>query len=95
MFCFRVCDGDFDCPGATEENNCTTCPDDRPVKCQGINSTKCIVERDICDGSSDCEDNLDESDCKNKCPSFKPFKCPGQSLCLQSQVLVKMEKKIS
>lgn len=56
------CDGDEDCPGGTDEHNCTideACQDWQ-FRCDNHH---CIFSTWRCDGQPDCVDGSDEKDC--------------------------------
>jgi len=63
----RFCDGVNDCDKGDDEEDCSTCPSDRPQKVQG--STCCVREGDLCNGKPDCKDGSDENDCGESCAS--------------------------
>ncbi|XP_064596685.1 uncharacterized protein LOC135463356 [Liolophura sinensis] len=54
-----VCDGESDCPNASDEENCNTCETDE-FTCKNYS---CVPANFRCDGVKDCQDESDESNC--------------------------------
>lgn len=55
----QFCDGDLDCPGGEDENNCSSCTTNE-FTCL---DHKCIAMSERCDGKPDCPDSSDEMNC--------------------------------
>ncbi|XP_041470596.1 uncharacterized protein LOC121420125 [Lytechinus variegatus] len=49
------CDGNYDCPGGTDEYNCTGC-----FACPG--SSECLLDLQVCNYYNDCPDGEDEAE---------------------------------
>ncbi len=70
-----VCDGKWNCPGGTDEENCVR------ISCPGLYrchlSAVCINIKSICDNIADCPVHDDEAFCEHKLPA-----CPAFCSCL-------------
>ena len=62
----------------SDETNCSSCGP-RAHRCR--TESTCIHESAVCDGTVHCSDQSDEDEC-DICPSDRPFKCPGTTMCL-------------
>ncbi|XP_069679259.1 low-density lipoprotein receptor-related protein 6 [Periplaneta americana] len=65
------CDGQDDCPDASDEAGCPDCKPDE-FRCQ---TGQCIDKSWVCDGTSQCPDNYDESRCCD-------FQCARTGVCI-------------
>ncbi|KAI8432507.1 hypothetical protein MSG28_013508 [Choristoneura fumiferana] len=82
-----VCDGDFDCPDGSDEDDSPTGPcanvtcTDKTFKCD-IN--RCIPKSWVCDGQKDCQDGADESStaCAQVACSAEQFLCAESKRCV-------------
>uniref|UniRef100_A0A915A9Z2 EGF-like domain-containing protein n=1 Tax=Parascaris univalens TaxID=6257 RepID=A0A915A9Z2_PARUN len=84
------CDGDEDCPGGDDEQNCkrVSCNPEREFECASdssglplytsmirYNPARCIPRSWVCDGEADCRDGSDERGCKNITCEKDQFMC--------------------
>ncbi len=79
-----VCNGQWDCPGGTDETHCnrTACPG--MFKCKA--SSICTSYESLCDVISDCPLNDDEYFCDK---GLTLQSCPGNCSCLQFSLFCK------
>lgn len=88
----RLCDGHNDCPGGSDESNCTFSSECHGFQC--INH-ECIPIHWRCDEITDCQDNSDELNCNgnhthhpcNECKCIEHGKvCDNKKVCIKKFV---------
>ncbi|XP_023727588.1 low-density lipoprotein receptor-like [Cryptotermes secundus] len=74
-----VCDGQTDCEGGEDEEDCGNCEKDE-LYCtvRGVNT--CLSPQFLCDGHRDCHDGSDEE--PDNCHSLCEFHCRDGSDCI-------------
>lgn len=73
IFFINSCDGNFDCPNANDERNCSRTCSAAQFKCETTNM--CIPKVWECDGDADCSDGSDEKSCEARTCFSIEFRC--------------------